>query len=376
MNVRYALLAATVLGVPAVASAQPVSGLYIGAGAMANFLQTETIKHVESPYLGNVQHGSNPVFDPGWGGVASIGYGLGNGVRVEIEGDYRDNGLQSYKGAVAAGRPSGNEESYGVMANALYDFSFSDIGLSMLGLDGVNPYIGAGFGYVHSEWSGVNVPLGTGPGYSSLNVNSGYDTFAAQAIIGAAFPLYSVLPGLSLTAEYRFYAIPEDRKYTSQLIEPGIPSASSTKVGDDFSHSILVGFRYAFNVPTPPPPPAPMPVAAPTPAPARTYLVFFDWDRADLTDRAKQIIGEAAANVAKVQLTRIEVNGYTDLSGTAAYNQALSVRRARAVEGELVHDGVPQNEIDIHGYGESNPLVPTAQGVREPQNRRVEIIFK
>jgi OOP family OmpA-OmpF porin len=69
------------------------------------------------------------------------------------------------------------------------------------------------------------------------------------------------------------------------------------------------------------------------------------------------------------------VNGYTDLSGTAGYNQQLSLRRAQSVQTELLRDGVPGNEIVIRGYGESHPLVPTAQGVREPQNRRVEIIL-
>jgi outer membrane protein OmpA-like peptidoglycan-associated protein len=117
-------------------------------------------------------------------------------------------------------------------------------------------------------------------------------------------------------------------------------------------------------------------VAAPAPAPARTYLVFFDWDKADLTDRAKQIIGEAAQNSSHVQLTRIEVNGYTDTSGTPAYNQKLSIARAQNVASELVRDGVPQNEIVTQGFGDTHLLVPTAAGVREPQNRRVEIILK
>ncbi len=69
------------------------------------------------------------------------------------------------------------------------------------------------------------------------------------------------------------------------------------------------------------------------------------------------------------------MNGYTDLSGSAAYNQHLSVRRAESVEAELVRDGVPKTEIVIRGFGETNPLVPTANGVREPQNRRVEILL-
>jgi iron complex outermembrane receptor protein len=138
--------------------------------------------------------------------------------------------------------------------------------------------------------------------------------------------------------------------------------------------------KYKFGLPPASPPPSPPAEAASAPAPevipARTYLVFFDWDRADLTARARQIVGAAAAASTHVQTTRIEVDGYTDLSGTAGYNQKLSVRRAETVQTELVKDGVPASEISIHGYGESNPLVPTAKGVREPQNRRVEIILK
>ena len=101
------------------------------------------------------------------------------------------------------------------------------------------------------------------------------------------------------------------------------------------------------------------PAAVPAPAPARSYLVFFDWDKATLTDRARQIIREAADNSTKVQYTRIEVNGYTDTSGTPKYNQGLSVRRAKAVQAELVKDGVPQNAITIQGFGDTNLLVPT-----------------
>jgi OOP family OmpA-OmpF porin len=125
----------------------------------------------------------------------------------------------------------------------------------------------------------------------------------------------------------------------------------------------------------PPPAAAPAPVAAPAPTPARTYLVFFDWDRSDLSGRATQIIAEAASASTHVQVTRINVNGYTDSSGTPKYNQALSIRRAESVENELVKDGVSRSEIDIKGFGESHPLVPTGPGVREPQNRRVEIIL-
>ena len=99
----------------------------------------------------------------------------------------------------------------------------------------------------------------------------------------------------------------------------------------------------------------------PAPAATRSYLVLFDWDKSTLTDRARQIIREAADNSTKVQYTRIEVNGYTDTSGTPQYNQGLSVRRARAVQAELVKDGVPQNAITIQGFGDTNCWFRPAQ---------------
>jgi outer membrane protein OmpA-like peptidoglycan-associated protein len=165
-----------------------------------------------------------------------------------------------------------------------------------------------------------------------------------------------------MTAEYRFMM-------TAGHEISSTNAGSTTKVDvDNVNHSLLVGLRYAFNA-------APVVAAAAPVAAAKTYLVFFDWNKADLTDRARQIIGEAAG-ARGTGVTRIEVNGFTDRSGSDQYNQGLSVRRANAVAAELVRRGVPRNEIMTRGFGEANPLVPTADGVREPQNRRVEIILK
>ena len=168
----------------------------------------------------------------------------------------------------------------------------------------------------------------------------------------------------------------------------------TTKVNDCLSFYVQGGYEFAIGGDTdggrrrgvkgdlgvrlsfghPPPPPAP--VAMPAPAATRSYLVFFDWDKATLTDRARQIIREAADNSTHVQYTRIQVNGYTDTSGTPKYNEGLSVRRAEAVAAELTKDGVPRNAITIQGFGETHLLVPTGPGVREPQNRRVEIVMQ
>ncbi len=152
---------------------------------------------------------------------------------------------------------------------------------------------------------------------------------------------------------------------------------ASFKIENESNNSIMAGLRYAFGVAAPvAPAPAPAPVAAPAPAPAKTYLVFFDWDKYNLTPRATQIIAEAASDSKSQNTTVINVSGYTDTSGTAVYNQGLSERRARSVASQLVTDGVAQSEISIHAYGETHLLVPTGPGVREPQNRRVEIVLQ
>jgi porin len=137
----------------------------------------------------------------------------------------------------------------------------------------------------------------------------------------------------------------------------------------------LVGLSVKPGVPAPAPMAPVAPMAAPAPAPSHTYLVFFDWDKAAVTPHAAQIIAQAATDSHTANVTTINVSGYTDTSGTADYNQGLSVRRAQAVSAQLVSDGVPQSEIEIHGYGETHPLVATGPGVREPQNRRVEIVL-
>jgi outer membrane protein OmpA-like peptidoglycan-associated protein len=301
---------------------------------------------------------------PGFVGLGSLGYGFGNGLRLEVQGDYRDNHYQSSNGV----NVHGDEQKYGAMANVLYDFSLASYGLPYL-----LPYVGVGAGYEWTNPRDFNITLP--PTTAQFSGKQG--EFAYQAILGTAFPVPAV-PGLALTLEYRFMGLAGSRSYGGTVSNPAIPGGTtpvSIKLNNDYNHSVILGLRYAFFAAPPPAPPAP----APTPVPAavtRNYLVFFDWDRADLTDRARQIIAEAATNSQKVQHTRIQVNGYTDTSGTPAYNQRLSVRRAQSVAAELVKDGVARGEIAIQGFGETRLLVPTANGVREPQNRRVEIIIQ
>ena len=123
---------------------------------------------------------------------------------------------------------------------------------------------------------------------------------------------------------------------------------------------------------TPPPPPPPPPPPAPTPPPV--FLVFFDWDSAVVGPSGQEVIGLAAQTYKARSPVTVQVTGFTDTSGSADYNQRLSVRRANAVAAVLVQDGVPQNALVVTGRGQNDLRVPTPDGVREPQNRRVEIV--
>jgi len=106
-----------------------------------------------------------------------------------------------------------------------------------------------------------------------------------------------------------------------------------------------------------------------------TFQVFFDFDKSNISVTAAQIIDQAATSAKEGKLTRIDLTGHTDAAGSDAYNQALSERRAAVVKQQLIRDGIPATEITTVGVGKGKQLVPTADGVREPQNRRTEIIL-
>ena len=122
-----------------------------------------------------------------------------------------------------------------------------------------------------------------------------------------------------------------------------------------------------------PPPPPPPPPPAPPPAPP-PYLVFFDWNSAVVGPSGREVIALAAQAFKAGAPVTVQVTGFTDTSGSADYNQRLSERRANAVAAVLVQDGVPQTNLVVTGRGENDLRVPTPDGVREPQNRRVEIV--
>ena len=119
---------------------------------------------------------------------------------------------------------------------------------------------------------------------------------------------------------------------------------------------------------------APPPVVEVAPK-AEPFLVFFDLDKSDITADSAAIIRAAAEVARESGAVGIQVVGHTDRSGSAAYNDALSVRRANAVRDALIANGVSAGAISVEGRGESENLVPTADGVPEERNRRAEGVW-
>jgi OmpA-OmpF porin, OOP family len=182
---------------------------------------------------------------------------------------------------------------------------------------------------------------------------------------------YMISPQWSMKLEYRYSDLGSSNAVCTNATLCG---AGGTAVKASFTqNTVLAGLNFHFNAP-PPPPPAPMAAPAPPPPAPKVFIVFFDWDKDTITPEGQQIIGQAADAYKAGAPVQIQVTGYTDRSGSPGYNQRLSERRANNVAKAMAALGVPKNEMIVAGRGENDNRVPTAPGVREPQNRRVEIV--
>jgi outer membrane protein OmpA-like peptidoglycan-associated protein len=335
-----AIGAAALLCSPMTASADD-KGVYVGPGAGVNVFP-------EDSDLGSAEAD----LDWSWATAGSVGYMFGNGFRAEGEFGYRPNDVDSVTGVPGA---SGDYSTMSFMANLLYDFRISKFPIT--------PYIGVGLGLARVHADGVAPAAGVTIDDSSVG-------FAMQGIVGASYDLNE---HLSFTADYRHIRVPDLSFDTS----------AGTNVDSDYAtNQFMVGVRYRFGAPAAKPAPAPTPAAQPAPKPApmapkpKEFLVFFDFDSAKLTPEGLGIVKSAAESAKAGGSSRIVLTGHADRAGPATYNVGLSQRRADAVKAELVRQGLSAAEISTQAKGETEPLVPTADGVPEPQNRRVEIVIR
>ncbi|MDR3449819.1 MAG: OmpA family protein [Alphaproteobacteria bacterium] len=349
-----ALAFAAALVASAAAHADTTPGWYVGAGVGGTFGQ-DPIVHTNA---GGGKFSARDE-DVNLDVLANAGYAYSNGWRVEGEYFHNQINVNNIDGRAAAG---GHVSNNALFANVLYDFAPHGRW---------TPYVGAGIG---PDFVNVKSVGAAGVGYlRGDTLVMGY-----QGIAGVSTQLDD---NWAVTADYRY-------------ISSFDPKVDSTAGGqgrmENASHNVIVGVRYSFGAPAAAPvaePVAPMhhamaPMMAPR-HPAHTavagsgqnFMVFFDWNKSVITPEAKRIIASAADEFKRAVFASIQVTGHTDTSGKATYNQKLSERRAAAVEAELAKLGVSTENIKEMGVGENGLMVPTADGVREAQNRRAEIVL-
>jgi len=321
---RALATAAALVALPVVTQAQNLQypGFYAGIEGGGTWMFNTT---------SGTPMGSGTIYPAlGWAAGGMIGYDF-VGPRVEIEGVYRNN--QATMGAGPFNAFGASKDDIGILANILYDFNPGGT---------IVPYIGAGAGVAFVRTS-------------ALGLSSDSTQFAYQAILGVG---YNIDPQFRVNLDARYYG----------TTSPNL--AGNTYSNNNISAMLSLQMRFGAPTAAPPPPPMPAPVAAPS------YMVFFDWDRSDLSAQALNTIRQAANAFKTKGQARVTATGHADKSGPDQYNMALSLRRANAVKDALVREGVPATAIAVVGRGESMPLVQTADGVREPQNRRVEIVVQ
>ncbi len=399
MRFRQVLVAATMLGLPLVATTgaqAQVNGLYIGSAVGGAFASSASTKnhpiglYSQDQTANSFGKGFTGSFSTGFGGLVNMGYGFGNGFRAEVEGFYRANGITNitmYTGAVGQGNlttNSGTLRQYGFMLNGYYDV---DPNFFPEGARFFQPYVGIGLGYGYAQFQNV---VAREPNrnqnqqqnnYLESRLGAGAGNLAYQGIIGAAFAIDSVAPGLAITAEYRYQGMlgaPVQAKVYQVNNNNGQNTERRLASSDSFrptlhGSSVLVGVRYALdaNPPAAAAPNLPVGWAPPAAAPAaRTYMVFFANNSAALDAAGRAVVAEAVQSARQVPTTSIQLMGHADGTGRSPRNQALSSQRVQSVTAELARLGVPRNAISGSGTG------ALGSSSADPQARRVDITLR
>ncbi len=313
--------------------------------------------------------------------------------RLEEEYSYRNNGLSSFGaffGPNTNTRFDGERVTHSIMTNFIYDFTIGwpvtphigfgigavdnvdSVSLNPVTLNGLGPTTVSGPGGVFGR-IGAGTPF-PNPTLGGTFLKGSQWNFGYQAIAGFR---YDINPLLAFDVDYRYLATTSPT-ITNKGVAPFPPfgfAPGLVKYTSGYNtQNIVASLTMKFGAPPPAPPP-PAPPAPPPPPTHQVYLVFFDWDKYNITPEGQQIIQLAANQYHSGGHVTLQVTGYTDTSGSPGYNQRLSERRANAVAAALERLGVPRSDMVVAGRGQNDLRVPTPDGVREPQNRRVEIVF-
>jgi outer membrane protein OmpA-like peptidoglycan-associated protein len=376
MKLKTALFAAvaTLAAAPAALADQGVYGA-IGAG-LSYVGPDRDFESTSGPLLFD----SEADYENGIGAYTTLGHESASGWRKEFEFSFRENDLRHFPGDGLAftgwneNTVDGDVQSIAFMFNVIKNFNSDSAVTPFVGL-------GAGIARVKADYSGAD-PSFSG-GFGSLEIHDKSWEFAYQGIAGLAFALAE---GLSLDLSYRYFRT-MDPDFSGTL------AGTAAQFKQEYnSHSVFAGLRWNFGAPAAAAPQykdcwdgSSVPVTAECP-PQLTedqaaalepinVVVYFDYDKSNLTPEASNLIREAAARALANDVDAVVVSGHTDRSGSSAYNQALSQRRATTVRDALIANGVPADKIRLEAFGEDRPAKPTEDGVREPLNRRAEVVI-
>lgn len=367
-------LGTTILAGPALARDK---SWYVGVEAGAILLQNQLFDISNAAGTTVTTDAIRNKYEIGYDVGGNIGYDFG-GFRAEFEVGYKDNNLDvvSFEQPVPpirlfSGIPSsrvnainpgadGNARVLSFMTNGLVDFGGkgNDLGA----------FVGGGAGIARVQHSQLQVAE-----FGQAFINDSDTGFAWQVLAGVYKPISK---NVDIGLKYRYFNVPSVNTFTTN----GLATETNYR-----THSMLLTLAYNFFTEEPaaappppappPPPPAPLPPCPPAAVTPGPFLVFFDWDKSVVTAEAAAILDRAAEQFAATGQTSVALAGHADKSGADDYNIRLSQMRADAVKAYLAGKGVPEAAMVTEAFGENRPLVDTADGVREPQNRRVEITF-
>lgn len=311
-------------------------------------------------------------FDSGWAILATAGYAFNGGWRLEGEVGYRNNDLGSirfrdtwYADHYGSFSPGGTLEEVSLMVNVLYDIYITDRFKLSLG------------GGIGADWANFEFDnrFNTNNNFNNNNGDGSW-AFAYQGIAGLS---YALTPRTDLFVNYRYLVVDgadlNNVRDFRDCYEYCYDNRNRFSTDNFNKQTITIGFRYDLYpevLPPPPPPPPPPPVVVEPPKP-RQFIVFFGFNKSNITAEADRIISEAAEAARTFGSASISIVGHTDTVGSPEYNQRLSERRAYAVRGSLASKGIPDQAITTSGRGEMDLMVQTGDGVKEPQNRRATI---
>ena len=343
-------LAGAIVSLCLVAPAQAAPGWYLSIEGGGNVVGDWDHTRTKMTWCGPEVKEALAAFETGYAAFGAAGYAI-DAWRVEVEGGFRMNDVESYekssKRRTYVVDATGELNEASVMINVIYDVPLF-------------------------ERLSLSIGLGAGGDYARFKLNTPWAPvdeedfhFAYQGLAGLNYALSEMT---AVFVAYRFQNV-RDIRFD--------PTPNVHLEGDDFQkQAATAGVRFALSTPAvllPVVQPSP---SAPQPVPLeREFMVFFGFNKWTLSPQALATIREAVGSVRESGSAAIRVIGHTDRAGSIAYNKALSLKRAKSVHKALVAEGIGADTITISGRGESEPMVPTADGVRESQNRRVHISF-